>query len=60
MKNPLKKKLGRSYIAHLRKDLLLLLSHLERLEPRRREYSLSKKGLGSKFASLAFLLNADD
>lgn len=55
-----KKKPNRSYIARLKKDLLLLLSHLERLEPRRREYFHSKNSIGSEFESLAFILDAYD
>lgn len=57
MKNLLKKKQGKSYILRLKKDLLLLVSLLQRLEPRRREHFHRKKGLGlgSEFESLAFL-----
>lgn len=55
----LKKKLDKGYIARLKKDLLLLLSHLERLEPCRREHfhqsSFEKDG-----AALQFLIGEAD
>jgi len=55
MKNLLKKKLHKGYIMRLKKDLLLLLSHLERLEPRRREYFHRKRIIGSELACQLFL-----
>lgn len=55
MKSLLKKKLDKGYILRLKKDLLLLVNLLQRLEPRRREHFHRKKGLGSEFESLAFL-----
>jgi len=55
MKNLLRKKLGKGYILRLKKDLLLLLSHLERLEPRRREYFHRKRIIGSELAAQLFL-----
>jgi len=56
MKPIIKKKPNQSYIARLKKDLLLLLSHLEMMEPRRREhFHRSKESFGNEFASLEFM-----
>lgn len=59
MKNLLKKKLGKNYITRLKKDLLLLLSHLEKLEPRRRD-RFHQDSFGKEFASLQFLIGEAD
>jgi len=56
----LKKKLSKGYIARLKKDLLLFLSHLERLEPRRREYFHRKRIIGTELASQVFLFGEAD
>lgn len=56
MKTLLKKKPNKSYLLRLKKDLLLLLSHLERLEPQKREYPYhSKERFGKDIASFVFL-----
>ena len=55
MKPIIKKKLNLGYIAYLKKDLLLVLSHLERLEPRRREYFHCRRTFGNDIQSLIFL-----
>lgn len=55
MKTPIKKKLNQGYIARLKKDLLLLLSHLESVKPRRREYFHRKRIIGSELACQLFL-----
>lgn len=60
MKNLLRKKLGKGYIARLKKDLLLLLSHLESVKPRRREYFHNRRSIGSEFASQVFLFGECD
>ncbi len=56
----LKKKLNPSYIARLKKDLLLLLNHLERVEPRRREYFHQRINVGNDIQSLIFLSGEAD
>lgn len=60
MKAIFKKKLNKGYIARLKKDLLLLLSHLESMKPRQREYFHRKRIIGSEFASLVFLSGEAD